>query len=141
VIQLDWDWPSITFPDLFPVGGSMHLTLYPNGTYVFSGHFHDSGFPSYNTALAYVIKDSQGRAYTFTHQGHTGGTFGGDRNDDWSESNQNADIAANWDSIVNGLGYGTAQVNLDLGDLINAIKGAVGVVQQVITVVGPLLAL
>ena len=48
--ELDFDAPSIVFGGGVPVGGFSHLTLRQDGTYTFSGRFHDSGATEYNTS-------------------------------------------------------------------------------------------
>jgi hypothetical protein len=143
VAQLDWNWYPITFDNGVPVGGSMHLTLRSDGSYTFSGHFHDSGFPSYDVSLTYLVKDAQNRVYTFTAQGHMAGTLeSGSRDYDWAVNGNNPDIASNWASLANGsLGYGEATTSLDIGPFVADFKQAVGVVSDVIAVVGPILAL
>src|SRR5262245_13501414 len=63
--RLDWDWNPIVFRGGVPVGGRMHLTLRSDGSYTFEGHFRNSGFPSYNVAVVYIVKDADNRVYTF----------------------------------------------------------------------------
>jgi hypothetical protein len=53
--QLDWDSGYITFNNGVPVGGYSHLTLYMDGTYMFTGHFHDSGATEYNMNLVWAV--------------------------------------------------------------------------------------
>ena len=141
--RLDWDRNPITFRGGVPVGGRMHLTLRQDGSYTFEGHFHNSGFPSYNVAVVYVVKDADNRAYTFTHKGHMAGTVEkGSRNFDWAINGRNPDIAKNWGRLVaGGRGSAKAHTNLDLGPLIRDVKEAIGFVRDVITVVGPVLGL
>jgi hypothetical protein len=141
--QLQFDCDHITFPDPTPVGGYMHLTIREDGSYTFTGHFRDSGFPSYDVALVYVVKDSQNHVYTFSTKGHMAGTLeSGSRNYDWGDNGQNADIAKNWAALAKGsTGNGRARTSLDLGPIVNDIKQAIGAVSKVITVVGSLLPL
>jgi hypothetical protein len=92
--QLDFDWNPIVFGGGVPVGGYSHLTIRQDGTYSFSGHFHDSGATEYNMALVWAVKDSQNNVYTFEHKGHVSGTFeSGSRDDDWQTDRQNDAIA------------------------------------------------
>ena len=74
--QLDFDWNPIVFGGGVPVGGWSHLTLRQDGTYTFSGHFHDLGALEYNMALVWGVQAGQnGNLYTFEHRGHVSGTF------------------------------------------------------------------
>jgi hypothetical protein len=135
--QLDFDWNPIAFDNGVPVGGRMHLTLRRDGSYVFTGHFHDSGFTSYNFVLAYVVKDPQNRAYTFTHKGHVRGTLeGGSRDHDWKVEGKNPAIAHNWASLAESRSYGEARTDLDIDPILNAFKVTLKVVVQVFTIVG-----
>jgi hypothetical protein len=135
--QLDWDSGAISFDNGVPVGGSSHLTLRKDGTYTFSGHFHDSGATEYNMTLAWGVADSQHRVYTFSHSGHVAGTFEpGSRDDTWSVDGQNDAIAQNWANIVAG-NYATweAGANLDLTNLVNSIISTIGTVLGVVGIV------
>jgi hypothetical protein len=53
------------------VGGYANLTLYQNGAYNFSGHFHVSGAISYDDSFDWAVKDSNNPAtiYAFAHTG------------------------------------------------------------------------
>src|SRR5262249_25951405 len=122
---LDWDWNPIDFRldnSLVRVFGNMHLTLRQDGSYTFSGHFHNDGVFSYDTSLAYVVKDSRGRVYTFTHQGHVQGVGTGSRDDDWTVNGKNPAIAANWDSLVAGAGHGVARSDSNLTVLADVLR-------------------
>jgi hypothetical protein len=135
--QLDWDSGPIAFDNGVPVGGWSHLTIRKDGTYTFSGHFHDSGATEYNMGLVWGVKDNQNRAYTFKHQGAVHGTFeAGSRDDDWSIDGQNDAIRDNWASIVAG-NYATWQAgaNLDLTNLVNSIIGELGTVLGVVGII------
>jgi hypothetical protein len=118
-------------------GGNAHLTLRSDGSYTFSGHFHDSGAAEYSTALAWAVKDSQNRVYTFQHAGHIAGTFeSGSREDNWTVDSRNDQIAANWANLGAGAtGTARADVNTDLVNLTNGLIGVVGLVVGVIGIV------
>jgi hypothetical protein len=62
--QLDFDWNPIVFGGGVPVGGYSHVTVRKDGTYTFSGHFHDSGGLEYNMALVWAIRTPK---TTYTH--------------------------------------------------------------------------
>ncbi|GAB3718983.1 hypothetical protein GCM10027598_31220 [Amycolatopsis oliviviridis] len=47
----------INFDNGVLVGGWANLTVYPNGNYNFSGHFHDSGATSYNVGIVMAIRN------------------------------------------------------------------------------------
>ena len=136
-----FDTGSISFSNGVPVGAWSNLTLRQDGSYTFTGHFHDSGATSYNTSFGWVIVSKSGRAYTFAHAGHTAGTFeSGSRDDDWNNNGTNSDIAANWVDLTQSYHWRwQANVNLDLSalitSLVNAIKAAGTVVEAVVAVV------
>lgn len=99
--SLEFDIPSITFPDLFPVGGRAHLKVLSDGGAVFSGHFHDSGGPSYDTNLLVTISDIADNEYRFYHRGYVAGFFEvGSRDDDWSDTTHSPSIAENWELLL-----------------------------------------
>jgi hypothetical protein len=120
-----------------PVGGYAHLTIRSDGTYSFSGHFHDSGATEYNMQLAWAVKDSINKVFTFEHQGHVSGTFeAGSRDDDWDNEGQNDAIRDNWANIVAGWSaQANAQANGNLINLLNSIIGALGLVAGVTSIV------
>jgi hypothetical protein len=141
VAHLDWDWPSITFNNGVPVGGYAHLSIRSDGTYSFSGHFHDSGATSYNMGVVWVVKDSQNIAYTFEESCRVHGTFeAGSRDCDWNDNGYNANIQNNWGNIAAGwYEQPSAAADLDilaiLNSLISAIEEAIGVVSTIIAIV------
>jgi uncharacterized membrane protein len=135
--HLDFDWNPIVFGGGVPVGGYSHLTIRKDGSYSFTGHFHDSGGTEYNMALAWVVADSENRGYSFEHQGHVAGTFeSGSRDDNWQVDGQNDAIAENWASIVaRDQASGEANANGDLTALINSLIGTLGTVLGIIAIV------
>lgn len=136
-----FDANSITFNNGVPVGGNAHLTLFSNGNFHFSGHFHDSGAVGYNDELAWVIVDAAGVAYTFKHSGHMGGTFtSGSRDDNWDQSGNNAAVAHGWANLCRSYHWRwQANVNWDvastLDSLVSAIKAAGTVITTIVAVV------
>jgi hypothetical protein len=135
--QLDFDWNPIVFDSGVPVGGYAHVTIRNDGSYSFSGHFHDSGGFEYNLQLAWAIKDAKNLVYTFQHQGHVAGTFeSGSRNDNWSNDGQNDAIRDNWANLVAAWSWSAqAQANGDLTNLFNTVVGSLGLVTGVIGIV------
>ena len=134
-----WQTGNISYPSGVPVGGYASLTLRSDGTYEFTGHFHDSGAPSYDDHFAWGVRASDGFAFTFAHRGHMAGTFeAGSRDDDWNVTGYNADIAAHWAALQGYNWRWSANVNWDVvGDLtriIDALK-QIGQVIAVIAVV------
>jgi hypothetical protein len=134
---LDFNFAPIVFGAGIAAGGNAHLTLRSDGSYTFSGHFHDSGAAEYSTALAWAVKDSQNRVYTFQHAGHIAGTFeSGSREDNWTVDSRNDQIAANWANLGAGATEtARADVNTDLVNLTNGLIGVVGLVVGVIGIV------
>jgi hypothetical protein len=132
-------WNPITFGGGVPVGGFSQITLFQNGAYTFTGHFHDSGFPSYNDALIWSFLSNRSRTlYVFRHSGHMAGTVeSGSRDDNWTDQGPSPALAAGWDDLVSaGFSYrGDASVNLDVGSLLNTVKTAWGAVSTVIAII------
>jgi hypothetical protein len=135
--QLDFDAPNIVFDDGTPVGGWSHVTLHQDGTYHFTGHFHDSGGTEYNMGLVWAVKDAKDMVYTFEHQGHVSGTFEpGPRDDDWTNDGQDDRIAQGWQELAHGSsGTFKADAKGDLTTLVNEILGAIGTVLAVVAIV------
>lgn len=133
-----WDTGYITFSGGIPVGGYAQLTLHRNGAYYFSGHFHVSGAPSYNTGLAFAVRSGNGTVYTFAHRrGVIYGSFwAGSRDDDWGDSGVSPALAAGWVDLSNAWSYHwSATVNLDIGALVHSVVEAVGHAAMVIAIV------
>jgi hypothetical protein len=127
---------SIAFEDA-PVGGSASLSVWPDGRYQFSGHLHDSGGPSYDYGVVFVLAGSAGTAFVFKRKGHLGGTMpgSGSRDDDWGDSDTNQAIKDAWMELSAGYQWRlTAEVNADLGELVDAATKTVGAVTKVIEI-------
>ena len=135
--SLDWDWNPIVFDNGVPVGGWAHLSIRQDGSYTFSGHFHDSGATSYDMAIAWGVKDAQNRAYTFQHTCHVAGTFEpGSRDCDWAINSYSSDIANYWSDITASWTYNAqANADWDIWGTINNVVKALGVVASVIAIV------
>ncbi len=136
-----WD-TIVSFPTGVPVGGSASLTLFQDGSYAFNGHLHDSGAPSYNVELSWVVVSGSGRAYTFSGGGHLAGTFeAGSRNANWTIQGKNDDLAAHWGELTNSWTWRwSATVNWDgkaaVDSVVNALKTAGTVIVTVVAIVG-----
>ncbi|MBH0779316.1 hypothetical protein [Nocardia bovistercoris] len=132
---------NITFNNGVPVNGFASLTLHRDGKCVFTGHFHDSGFPSYDLVFVWVITDSAGTAYTFTAKGRMHGTSEpGSRNVDWNRTVVSPQVAANWPKLVRGWRWHwKARVNFNpvalLNSVLDALKVAGAVIGAVIAVI------
>jgi hypothetical protein len=132
-----WSTGSITFDNGVPVGGWGQLTLFSNGNYTFSGHFHDSGATSYDVEQSWVVVSSKGIAFTFTASGHCAGTFeSGSRDYDWTDSGNNAAIAQNWADLNAGYSWRwQAGANWDASAMLNSLLDAIKAVGTVVTAV------
>ena len=132
-----WDTGYIAFSGGVPVGGYSQLTLHRDGSYNFSGHFHVSGAPSYNTGLVYAVRSGNGTVYTFVHHGRVHGTFeAGSRDDDWGDSGVNPALAAGWADLSNSWSWHwSAAVNIDIGALVGGAVQAVGWAASIIAIV------
>lgn len=137
--QLDFDWNPIVFGGGVAVGGSSHLTIRKDGSYSFSGHFHDSGGLEYNMSLAWAVKDANDQVYTFATQGHVAGTFeSGSRDYNWANDAQNDAIANNWAAIV-AANHATASATAD-GDITALVNGLIGTLGTVLGIVAIVIA-
>jgi hypothetical protein len=136
--KIELDTGYIAFSGGVPVGGYSHLSLFPDGAYSFSGHFHDSGWTSYDMELVWAIKSSTGTVFTFAHTGRVHGTGeSGSRNDDWGNSGTNPALASAWADISAGYSWQwNAGANLDLGVMLDQAVKAVGAVAAVVAIVG-----
>lgn len=132
---------TITFDNGVPVGGWMTLALFEDGTYSFSGHFHDSGFPTYDVDAVWVIVSSSGKAFTFEVKGTMYGTTeSGSRDYDFAQNGQNDQLKEAWADLCAGYTYRwSAYVNWDVqaavNDVVNALKVAGTVIGVVVAVV------
>ena len=134
---LDFDFNPIVFGGGVPVGGSSHLTIRQDGSFTFSGHFHDSGATEYNVALVWAVKDFQNQVYTFQHAGHVSGTFeSGSRDDDWRIDSRDDRIAQNWLYLTAGSnGAAKADATIDVMNLTNSLIGTLGTVLGVVAII------
>jgi LGFP repeat len=130
------DAPSITFGSGISVGGRGTLVLYSDGTTHFSGHLHDSGFPSYDCLVVFTVKDADGRAYAASQTGRVHGTDeSGSRDLDWDVWSTNEDVRKNWPKIRNvGTGGYKVDVTSDWSPqkIAEDVAAVVGVVLAVI---------
>lgn len=136
-----YDTGYISFDNGIPVGGNGSLTLYQDGTYSFTCHFHDSGAPSYDVDFVWVIASNSGMAFSFEAKGHVAGTFeSGSRDWDFTQTGQNDQIKAAWSDLCAGYHYRwSAYVNWDassaLNDVIDALKATAAIVGAVVAIV------
>ncbi|MDR0780487.1 MAG: hypothetical protein LBF16_07295 [Pseudomonadales bacterium] len=134
---LDFKTGAISFKNGVPVGGWAQVRLYKNGNWAFSGHFHDSGFPSYNVDFAWVFVASNGAAFTFKKSVRVHGTIEpGSRNGDWDLHGQNPAIAKNWAAFCANYHWRwQANVNMDLSVLLKQIQDVMKVAGTIIATV------
>jgi hypothetical protein len=135
--KLEFDTKRIGFRNGVPVGGWSHLTLYADGRYHFTGHFHVSGAPSYKVGLVWMVRSATGQVFQFTKQGKLHGTFdSGSRDCDWDLAGNNEDVRRAWADITRSWHANwKADVNFDLNGLIDQVKKLVEVAGQVVKIV------
>ena len=131
---------SLTFTtgtiELGPVGGNAQLILYANGSYDFSGHFHDSGILSRNDSLVFGVRSPSGVLYTFSHSGHMAGEIeSGSSDDNWDVSGSNPKLAAGWADLQGATYTWQASESTDLNSLINQIEQGAGLVLSIVSIV------
>lgn len=135
--QLDFDTRYITFDGGVPVGGYSHVTLFPDGTVRFTGHFHVSGAPSYNVSLVWGIKTCNNSVgFALRASGRCHGTFeSGSRDFNWDETTNNALIAQHWQELSGCSACNWhAAANADLESLFRSSFQALGFAVQLATI-------
>jgi hypothetical protein len=135
------DGGPIVFRGGVPVGGWSKLTVWPDGTYQFSGHLHDSGATSYDVSVVWGLQSSKGTVFQFSTRGRVHGTFeSGSRDYDWSISGHNRALARAWSDLEAGHSWSrSAGAHLNLAGLWRSVKEGLSEVKDVVAVVGPLL--
>ncbi|HLL33754.1 MAG TPA: hypothetical protein VK545_07650 [Streptomyces sp.] len=127
----------VTFGGGVPVGGWYSLSVFPSGSYSYSGHMHVSGAPSYNYAGVCVVRFTNGTAFVFKTSGRLHGTFeSGSRDHDWTRSGSRQSIRDAWRDSGGGWNARCSnRVNIDLNALVNSTIQAVGYAAKVIAIV------
>jgi hypothetical protein len=145
--SVNFDTGALTSGGGVALGGSSHLILNQDGSYVFSGTWHDSGAIGYDESFAWGVKDANNQVYTFARAGSTGGTFtSGSRDGPWSITGTSSAISDNWLALCAGGPTAVWQdaANADLSSIVNTllsgIQAAAGVVAAVFAVAGPIAA-
>jgi hypothetical protein len=137
--------PAAPLAWIMPAGGlldsSSTVGIWPNGAYVFSGYVHNGDLVPYNYTLAWGFEGSQGRVYTFSHQGNLGACIGdcGSGSASWNETGTNAQLAQDFAALQHGRMNWTVQRTLDLNTIWNDLKTAYDTVSKVIAIAGSLL--
>jgi hypothetical protein len=76
------------------LGGTVALTIDRNGAYTFSGSMRATGFPSFQYTVTASVRSDAGVAVAARHTGRVYGTdTPGDRQDSWSQTGTDADLA------------------------------------------------
>ncbi|MFF9849683.1 hypothetical protein [Streptomyces litmocidini] len=128
---------NVTFGGGVPVGGWYSLSVFPSGSYSYSGHMHDSGAPSYDFAGVCVVRFGNGTTFVFQTSGRMHGTFeSGSRDYNWSRSNSRQSIR---DAFRDSNGAWKARcsnkVNINVGALVDSTVQAVGYAAKIIAIV------
>ena len=93
---------TISTPDWLPAGGWVDITVNKRGDFTFAGHMHNSGFPGIHFTLAIVLMTPSGVGYGFARDHSLDGTttvFGRNRDDDWTDTGNNPQLAGNWTQV------------------------------------------
>lgn len=133
----------ISFEGIDPVGSSgALLTIFRDGTFAFSGHFHSAATilnPTTENTNIVVALGPINRTITFTFA-DSGSVSAYRRDHDWNTKGNNAQIAATWPQLEGGVWtHWNASTKVDLEKLWNDAKAVVGAAGPIIAVVGPLL--
>lgn len=125
----------IRFEDSTAAGGWADIVLNSDGTFLFSGHLHDSGAFDYSDSVACVaVATSTATAYTFVHNGQMRGTLTpGSRDDDWSESGARQELSTAWTDLGASLEVTfQTKVDWDPAGWVDTIKALYPYVQAVV---------
>jgi hypothetical protein len=117
---------TIDFNGGVTVDGWARLRAARDGTWTFSGHFHDSGALSYDVGIVWVIAIPGSTAFTFSAKGKVHGLFeGGSRNYDWNVSGASSQLEARWDEIMStGTWNWRAETSLNVGSILENLLTA-----------------
>ncbi len=132
--------------DLDPVYGWSQLVLFQDGSYNFTGDFHnDSDIASYQYSFVWGVIGESHILYTFSHKGSLSPTYGlgggGSSDDSWSTSGSNPALKDGWAGLSDDCScYWQASSSLDVVALLNELVTAVKAVQTVVQVVEVLAA-
>jgi hypothetical protein len=105
------------------LGGSVNVTINPDGSVTWQGHAHNSGADGYDFAISAVVRGPSGRAVALTHSGHVGGTLtSGSREDDWNVAQQpNAVLAARLHELVSAELNTNLEYQSDIGSALESV--------------------
>ncbi|MET7457311.1 hypothetical protein ABZT03_36705 [Streptomyces sp. NPDC005574] len=126
----------IRFGGGVPVGGWAALTLHSDGTYNWTGHVRDSGFPGYNFSGACVVRFRTGDAYIFDVRGSMGGAFGGSRDFNWQKPGHLNSLPTVWDRASGYTSNCSWRSSFDVGGAIQTAKDGIPYAMAVLAVVG-----
>jgi hypothetical protein len=138
--SISMKWDPIVFDGGIPVSGSAELRHSTEGRWEFTGHFHDSGFSPFEVGLLFAIRTSKGALFTFASEGSVSGTLGtGTRDFKWNVSGTDGDIKAAWGDLQAGYSWqAQSGTGAEWGGLWAEVKGALGEINSITSVVGPL---
>jgi hypothetical protein len=146
---LQWKTDPINFDGPAPVTGNAYLTLRPDGSYTYRGHFNTTppAVPgiTWTTENAWLVLDNEGYAFSFAHSGSVENPIiGSIDTDDWAENSTSKELAERWPYMGGARYFTHSNTGVDLGTtiqgLIDDAKQAVGDIEQVVAIVGPLVA-
>jgi hypothetical protein len=104
---------------LAALGGSIAVTINPDGTIRWQGHAHNSGLDGNDFAISALVRAPSGRGVALAHSGHVGGTFTpGSRDHDWDETRPvDSVIAANFRDFANAQLQTHLEFTSDIGSV------------------------
>jgi len=143
--QLNPMTASISFQGNIACGGSASLVLQEDGTCLFHGGFHDSGFVPYGVAFALVVSTKSGKAFSFKKQGNVSGTLDivadatKSRDFTWDDTTVDPNIASAWSDLAAASSYHwKADVNVDV---MNVLASVVGIAKAAGPIVGTVISI
>jgi hypothetical protein len=136
-VQIEMNWAYSPGPNL---AGTGHLTLFSNGSYIFSGQFSTLSFLPIKGIFGVMVKSATGHGYEFSHSGSVNDLpLIGHPKESWNNQGTSTALLADWPFIENGMKSASASDDsLDLPGLMSGLKFAVDGVNTVTAIVGAL---
>lgn len=121
------------------VQGTAQLALFQNGGYNFNGCLHNSNpniFP-YEDSFVWGVASASGVVYQFPHSGQSSGTwaFWSSQDDCWNTTGTSSAIAGDWIALTEEVDHWDANVNIDIGLIIQDVFQALATIVPIIRTV------
>jgi hypothetical protein len=120
---------SVVPTDTDNLSGQVHTRLWRDGTFLVSGHMHDSGFDPYRFSTSSAVLSEEGYSVVNVGTGHVDGTgsdWSPDRDAYWNDVGNDEKVAGAYDELAAGAATANCTAkNIGLGGGLDAIVHAV----------------